>query len=274
MDDEELLRYSRHILLPELDVAGQQALLDASVLIVGLGGLGSPVAMYLAAAGVGHLLLADFDRVDLSNLQRQIIHTDDRVGLAKVESAKAAVQSLNHRVEVTLLHQKLAQWQPLSEQPAQIWIDSVHQADVVVDCTDNFEARFALNRLCVSGRKPLVSGAAAQLSAQLTVFDSRSPKSPCYRCLYEPSDERGANCAESGILSPLVGVVGSLQALEVIRLISPFGKPLCGRLLLFDAQYCRWRELVLQPDPDCPVCRHIASSTGAKMGDEPIRPIG
>ena len=249
MDDEELLRYSRHIMLPELDIAGQQALLDASVLIVGLGGLGSPVAMYLAASGVGHLMLADFDQVDLSNLQRQIIHRYDRIGSAKVESAKDAIQSLNHRTELTCLNQKVP------ENPDDIWIEIIRKADVVVDCTDNFGARFTLNQLCVSQRKPLVSGAAIQLEAQLTVFDSRLPESPCYRCLYEPGDEQQVtSCAESGVLSPLVGIIGSFQALEVIRLLAPFGRSLCGRLLLFDANNCRWRELQLRPDCHCPVC--------------------
>jgi molybdopterin-synthase adenylyltransferase len=248
MDDEDLLRYSRHIMLPELDVAGQQTLLDASVLIVGLGGLGSPVAMYLAAAGIGHLLLADFDQVDLSNLQRQIIHADSRIGLPKVESAKAAIELLNHRTEVTCLNQKVP------EILDDAWAENIHKANVVVDCTDNFGVRFALNRICVSQRKPLVSAAVTRLEAQLSVFDSRSPESPCYRCLYEPGDEHSLSCAESGVLSPLVGVVGSFQALEVIRLLVPFGRPLCGRLILFDAKYCRWRELQLERDPLCPVC--------------------
>ena len=250
MNDEELLRYSRHIMLPELDIAGQQALLDASVLIVGLGGLGSPVAMYLAAAGIGHLLLADSDQVEISNLQRQIIHTYDRIGVDKVESAKSAVHSLNLGTKVTCLNQKVP------ENSDSEWLENIRKADVVVDCTDNFGSRFTLNQLCFSERKPLISGSAIQLKAQLTVFDSRLPESPCYRCLYEPGDdeEYELSCSESGVLSPLVGVVGSLQALEVIRLLVPFGRSLCGRLLLFDAKQSSWRELTLSPDPLCPVC--------------------
>jgi adenylyltransferase/sulfurtransferase len=169
-----------------------------------------------------------------------------------VESAKAAIQLLNHRTKVTCLNQKV----PESLENA--WAENIHKADVVVDCTDNFGVRFALNRLCVSQRKPLVSGAVTQLEAQLTVFDTRSPESPCYRCLYEPNNAQNPSCAESGVLSPLVGIIGSFQALEVIRLLVPFGQPLCGRLILFDAKDCRWRELHLESDPLCPVCSATA----------------
>lgn len=245
MDDQQLLRYSRHIMLPELDLDGQEALLDAKVLIVGVGGLGSPVAMYLAAAGVGSLWLADHDEVDLSNLQRQIAHTTGRVGQAKVESAAQALRALNPETRITPVYEKLD-----GEGLQQL----VNEVDLVVDATDNFGVRYAINAACVRAKTPLVSGAAIRLEGQVTVFDSRQENSPCYRCLYDVQEDEQLNCANSGVLAPLVGVIGSMQALEAIKVLAGVGQSLAGRLLLFDATRSEWRELKLPRDPDCPVC--------------------
>ncbi len=245
MNDEQLLRYSRQIMLPDLDIEGQEKLLAARVLILGLGGLGSPVAMYLAAAGVGHLVLVDDDQVDLSNLQRQIVHTTERIGQSKVASAAQAIAQLNPEVEVTCLNQRLDQ-KALEQQLAAV--------DLVLDCTDNFSTRFALNAACVASRTPLVSGAAIRMEGQVAVFDSRRPESPCYRCLYEAQSDENLSCAASGVLAPLVGVIGAMQALEALKLLVGFGTDLAGRLLLFDARHAQWRELKLTQDPDCPVC--------------------
>jgi len=243
MNDDQLLRYSRQIMLPEVDLDGQEKLLNARVLIVGLGGLGSPVAMYLAAAGVGHLVLADFDEVDLSNLQRQIIHNNDRIGHNKAQSAAQTLRALNPEVEITCITSKL---------DAASLKELVASVDVVADCTDNFAIRFAINAACVAAKVPLVSGAAIRLEGQVAIFDSAN-NSPCYRCLYEENDD-DLSCAANGVLAPLVGVIGSMQALETIKLIVSFGTNLAGRLLIFDARHSQWRELNLPRDPDCPVC--------------------
>ncbi|UZJ46235.1 molybdopterin-synthase adenylyltransferase MoeB [Marinimicrobium sp. C6131] len=245
MNDNQLLRYSRHILLPEVDVEGQERLLNARVLIVGLGGLGAPVAMYLAASGVGELWLADHDEVDLSNLQRQIVHTTERVGESKVRSAAAALQALNPDVKLVPIEEKLS---------GESLIARVREADLVIDATDNFSVRYAINEACVATRTPLVSGAAIRLEGQVTVFDSRRDDSPCYRCLYDVNEDEQLNCASSGVLAPLVGVIGSMQALEAVKLLAGVGSSLAGRLLLFDATTSQWRELKLPRDPDCPVC--------------------
>lgn len=243
MNDDQLLRYSRQIMLPEVDLDGQEKLLNARVLIVGLGGLGSPVAMYLAAAGVGHLVLADFDEVDLSNLQRQIIHNNDRIGHNKAQSAAQTLRALNPEIEITCITSKL---------DAASLKELVASVDVVADCTDNFAIRFAINAACVAANVPLVSGAAIRLEGQVAIFDSAN-NSPCYRCLYEENDD-DLSCAANGVLAPLVGVIGSMQALETIKLIVSFGTNLAGRLLIFDARHSQWRELNLPRDPDCPVC--------------------
>ncbi len=245
MHDDQLLRYSRQILLKQVDVAGQQALLQARVLIVGLGGLGSPAALYLAAAGIGTLLLADPDEVDLSNLQRQIIHQAGNIGHSKVDSAVQSIAALNPQTELVPLPLALADRQ-LDE--------AVASADVVLDCSDNFATRQAVNRACFAARKPLVSGAAIRLEGQLSVFDPRLDVSPCYQCLYGTGDEATLSCSEAGVLGPLVGMVGSLQALEAIKLIVGFGEPLVGRLLLIDALESRFREMRLRRDPACTVC--------------------
>ena len=245
MKDEELLRYSRQIMLPEIEVEGQERLLNSRVLIVGLGGLGCPVAMYLAAAGVGHLVLADFDQVDLSNLQRQIAHTTDRVGMNKVDSANATIEALNPEVKVTCISARMDSAELRSE---------IAHADTVVDCTDNFTIRFEINEHCVATKTPLVSGAAIRLEGQLLIYDPRIESAPCYRCLYDTTEEEVLNCAENGVAAPVVGVVGTIQALEAIKLIVGFGESLAGNLLVFDAKYMDWKKLKLKKNPMCPTC--------------------
>jgi len=244
MNDDQLLRYSRQIMLPDLDIEGQEKLLGSHALIIGLGGLGSPVAMYLAAAGVGELTLVDFDAVDLTNLQRQIAHTSERIGVNKAQSAAQTLHALNPEIKVNLVNQLVG-----AEQLQQL----VGGVNLVLDCTDNFTTRFAINAACVAARVPLVSGAAIRLEGQVTVFDSRQPDSPCYRCLYEESAD-DLTCAANGVLAPLVGVIGSLQALEALKLLGGFGQSLVGRLQLFDARTGQWREMKLPRDPECPVC--------------------
>lgn len=250
MNDDELLRYSRHILLHGFDVDGQQKLCDSTALIIGLGGLGCPVALYLAASGVGHLLLADFDVVDVSNLQRQIAHTEARVGVSKVDSARQAIAAINSTVRVTTLNQAL---------DADSLFEVVAKADVVIDCSDNFVTRFAINAACVKAAKPLVSGAAIRSEGQIAVFDGARDDSPCYRCLYSDLSSNNGDgeqlaCSEAGVISPLVGIIGTMQALEAVKLLSGFGTPLRGRLLVFDGAASEWRQLRLGKDPQCPVC--------------------
>ena len=245
MNDDQLLRYSRQILLPQFGIEGQQALLDAHVLIVGLGGLGSPVAMYLAAAGVGQLTLADHDTVDLSNLQRQILHRSANIGQPKVDSAQHNLAELNDGVQINTLNRKL------DDESLDALVD---QVDAVVDATDNFDIRFAINRACVRHKKPLVSGAAIRLEGQVSVFDMRHADSPCYRCLYDENGAEAETCSENGVMSPMVGIIGSIQALETIKLISGLGAPLTGQLLITDGLHQEWRSMKLRKDPDCPVC--------------------
>lgn len=246
MNDEELLRYSRHILLPEIDIAGQDRLRAATVLIVGLGGLGSPVAMYLAAAGVGQLLLADGDTVDLDNLQRQIIHHTGDIGRPKVVSARERLQALNPDCRCLSISAYLTGEQ-LTE--------AVRQADVVVDASDNFATRFAVNAACFQEVKPLVSGAASRYGGQLAVFDPRMVESPCYACLYDEAAEAEQDtCAHSGVVAPLVGVIGSMQALEVVKLITSSGQISVGRLLIFDGWTMRWSNKRLRKDKECRIC--------------------
>jgi adenylyltransferase/sulfurtransferase len=244
-NDQQLLRYSRQIMLPEIDIDGQQKLLDSSILIVGLGGLGSPAAMYLATSGIGHLILADDDLVDLSNLQRQIIHNNSSIGLSKVESAAHTLKALNPDLQITQLPYRL-EGARLKEQ--------VKQVDVVVDASDNFSTRFAINRACIETKTPLVSGAAIRMDGQVSVFDSRNPGSPCYHCLYKDTGDENLSCSESGVLAPLVGIIGSIQAFEVIKLITKVGQPLIGRLLVLDGRTMSWRELKLPKDPRCGHC--------------------
>ncbi|MCV4285928.1 molybdopterin-synthase adenylyltransferase MoeB [Pseudomonas capsici] len=245
LTDQELLRYSRQILLQHVDIEGQIRLKSSRALIVGLGGLGSPVALYLAAAGVGELHLADFDSVDLTNLQRQVIHDSQSIGQAKVDSAMARLTAINP--EVTLVAHRTA-----------LDADSLNAAvqgvDLVLDCSDNFSTREAVNAACVAVGKPLVSGAAIRLEGQLSVFDPRRAESPCYHCLYGRGSEAELTCSEAGVIGPLVGLVGSLQALEALKLLAGFGEPLVGRLLLIDALSTRFRELKVRRDPACGVC--------------------
>ncbi len=245
LSDQELLRYSRQILLAQVDIDGQLRLKNSRVLIVGLGGLGSPVALYLAAAGVGELHLADFDTVDLTNLQRQVLHDTSSVGLSKVDSALTRLQAINPEVRL-LAHRSALDEDSLAA--------AVQAVDLVLDCTDNFATREAVNAACVAQRKPLVSGAAIRLEGQLSVFDPRRPESPCYHCLYGHGSEAELTCSEAGVVGPLVGLVGSLQALEALKLLAEFGQPLVGRLLLIDALGSRFRELRVKRDPGCSVC--------------------
>lgn len=245
MKDEQLLRYSRQIMLPDVDIDGQEKLLASRVLIVGLGGLGSPVSIYLAAAGVGHLVLADFDTVELTNLQRQIVHGSDDIGRSKVESARDSLLANNPEIEVTCISQVMAD-DELEQQVA--------LADAVVDCTDNFGVRFAINEACVRQKTPLISGAAIQLDGQISVYDTRDQESPCYRCLYPDGDDAQLTCSESGVIAPLVGMIGTIQAMEALKVLIGFGRPLVGRLLLLDAKNLEWRSLKLKRDPQCPTC--------------------
>jgi adenylyltransferase/sulfurtransferase len=244
MNDEQLLRYSRQIMLPQVDVTGQQRLLDSHALVIGLGGLGSPVAMYLAAAGVGRITLADFDRVDLSNLQRQIIHSQADIGRLKVESAADRLRALNPEINVDIIPSRLE---------GEALDAAVRAADVVLDASDNFATRFAVNRACVNARTPLVTGAAIRLEGQVTVF-SNEDGGPCYRCLYDDIAEEQTTCSETGVLAPLVGIIGSVQALEALKLLAGFGQSLAGRLLTLDAMRMEWREIRYRQDPNCPVC--------------------
>lgn len=245
LSDEELLRYSRQILLPQIDVEGQLRLKQSRVLVVGLGGLGSPVALYLAAAGVGELHLADFDTVDLTNLQRQVLHDTPSVGMGKVDSALARLAAINPEVSLVPLRTAL---------DGDSLAAAVAAVDLVLDCSDNFSTREAVNAACVAAGKPLVSGAAIRLEGQLSVFDPRRENSPCYHCLYGHGNEAELTCSEAGVVGPLVGLVGSLQALEALKLLAGFGEPLIGRLLLIDALGSRFRELRVKRDPGCSVC--------------------
>jgi len=245
MDDAQLLRYSRQILLPQVGIEAQERLLNAKVLIIGMGGLGSPAAMYLAAAGIGHLRLCDFDVVDLSNLQRQIIHNTNEIGKPKVESARETLLALNPLIEVTPFYQQLDD-KALAEQVANV--------DVVLDCSDNLPTRFAINQACVNTKTPLVSGAAIRMEGQISVFRGYLPDSPCYRCLYPSDDDINEICSQTGILAPIVGIIGSLQALEAMKVIMDVGETLTGELLLIDALNMEFNRVKLVKNQACPVC--------------------
>jgi len=246
MNDDQLLRYSRHILLDELGIDGQERLLASHALVVGAGGLGSPVALYLGSAGVGHLTIADHDHVDATNLQRQIAHNLQRLGQPKAESARQAIAELNPDVRVTALNERLS---------AERLLALVAQADVVLDCSDNFETRQAVNAACVAQRKPLVSGAAIRFDGQVSVYDTRQTDTPCYACVFPPSQApEEVRCATMGVLAPLVGIIGSVQAAEAIKLLSGMGSRLSGRLLMLDGRDMAWTDIRLPRDPHCPVC--------------------
>ena len=243
--DETLLRYSRQIMLPQVGAEGQERLLDANILIIGMGGLGAPAGIYLAAAGVGHLTLADFDTVDLSNLQRQIVHFTDDIGRPKVESARDTLHQLNPEIEITTLNKQLSE-EEMGEEIA--------KADLVLDCSDNFTTRFAVNRHCVKQKRPLVSGAAIRMEGQISVYRPDLEDEPCYQCLYKGGDELDETCTQTGVLAPLVGIIGSMQALEAMKIIMDIGQSLNGKLMLLDALTMEWRTMKLPKDPHCPIC--------------------
>ena len=247
MRDDQFTRYSRHIVLSQIGLEGQRRLLAARALLVGAGGLGSPIAMYLAASGIGQLVLADFDVVELSNLQRQILHTTKDIGRAKVESGEEALNNLNPDVEIVTINR-------VFDEDDDELRSEVEKADVVVDGTDNFETRFALNRACVATKTPLVSGAALRTDGQVTVFDPRDPDSPCYRCLYTEDSSEGEACSDVGVFSPLLGIIGSIEAAEAIKILIGAGDTLTGRVVVIDVMSMEWRELRLKKDPACPVC--------------------
>ena len=255
MRDEQLLRYSRHILLEEWGVEGQERVINAHALVIGAGGLGSPVALYLASAGVGHITLVDHDTVDVTNLQRQIAHTDARVGQLKVASLKTAMLQINPDIQIDA-HALKADAAHLDG-----WVS---QADVVLDCTDNFATRHAINAACVTHRKPLVSGAALRLDGQLAVYDTQQSNAPCYACVFPPTqDFEEERCATMGVLAPLVGVIGSLQATEALKILSGMGSTLQGHLMMFNAQHMEWQTLQTHRNIDCPVCGPLRDKVAA-----------
>ncbi len=249
LSDQDLLRYSRHILLDEMGIEVQERFSKANVLVIGAGGLGSPALLYLASAGIGRLTIADHDSVDLTNLQRQILHRNDRIGQSKVASGKQTIEQLNPQVQVECIEMKL-----LADQ----LLDQVKKADVVLDCSDNFATRHAVNRACVNSGVPLVSGAGVRWDGQLSVFDPRDATSPCYHCLF-PEDTTSdplleERCATMGVFAPLTGVIGTLQAAQALQIVGQFGSPAVGRLLMFDSMHTRFSELQIGKDPHCLVC--------------------
>ena len=246
MDDEALLRYSRHILLDDIGIEGQERMRATHALVIGAGGLGSPAAMYLACAGVGTITVTDHDTVDLTNLQRQIAHRTESVGTPKVESLKATLHALNPLVQVNAL-QIRADEESLDA--------LVHAADVVLDCSDNFKTRQAVNAACVQHAKPLVSGAAIQFDGQISVYDTRGPEAPCYACIFPPDASfEEVRCSTMGVFAPLVGIIGSMQAAEALKLVIGAGRSLNGRLLMLDGRAMEWNEIRLPRSPACPVC--------------------
>jgi molybdopterin/thiamine biosynthesis adenylyltransferase len=246
MNDDQLLRFSRHILLDDIGIEGQQRLLDAHALIIGAGGLGSPVALYLGTAGIGRLTICDHDTVDLTNLQRQIAHRNDRIGMPKAESIRQTLLAIDPALNIDARQQRA---------DAALLEELVPQADVVLDCSDNFRTRHAVNAACVKHRKPLVSGAAIGFDGQVAVYDTRQADAPCYGCLFPPgADYEEVACATMGVFAPLVGIIGSVQAAEALKLVAGIGQPLAGRLLLLDARAMEWTEMRTPRNPACPVC--------------------
>jgi len=246
MTDDQLLRYSRHILLPELGIEGQERLLASRALLIGAGGLGSPAALYLASAGVGRITICDGDAVDLTNLQRQIVHRTESIGQPKVESARATLRSINPEVEIVTVPERVSESR-IAELTAGV--------DVVLDGSDNFETRHAVNRACVRHRKPLVSGAAVRFDGQIAVFDMRQPDAPCYACLFpEAGDQEDVRCAVMGVFAPITGIVGTIQAAEALKLLAGTGDALTGRLLLIDALAMQLRTIKFRKDTGCAVC--------------------
>ena len=246
MNDDQLLRYSRHILLPQIGILGQEKLIKSRVLIIGLGGLGSPVAMYLAASGIGELVLCDNDNVDLTNLQRQTIHNSETIGMSKVQSATKTIYKINPEISVV---------------PIQEYVDEkrlqklVKEVDIVIDASDNFSTRHATNQVCVTHKKPLVSGAAIRFNGQVSVFDLSNSASPCYHCLFsKDGSNEDMHCATMGVFSPLAGIIGCMQAAEAIKILLNIGKTLNGRLMLLDGLTMEWRSIKLNKDPECAIC--------------------
>ena len=246
MDDSQLLRYSRHILLNELGIDGQERLLASHALIIGAGGLGSPVSLYMGSAGVGQITVVDHDQVDATNLQRQIAHTLDRLGQDKAESVRTAIAHINPDVRVN----------PITQRADGVLLNRlVAQADVVVDCCDNFETRHAVNLACVQHRKPLVSGAAIRMDGQVSVFDSTQPDAPCYACIFPPEQQpEETRCATMGVFAPLVGIIGTVQAAEALKILSGMGSHMAGRLLMLDGRELSWTDIRMQRNPNCQVC--------------------
>ena len=245
MNDQELLRYSKQIMLPQIDVEGQQKIIDSTMLIIGMGGLGSPTALYLAAAGVGHIIIADFDQVELSNLQRQIIHRTSDIGDDKVNSAKGKLLELNPNIKVTIANE-LVHTDNLSS--------LIKDVDIVLDGTDNFESRFEINKACVEFQKPLVSAAVIRLEGQISVFKGYEKDQPCYQCLYSQEGSGRENCVENGVLAPVAGLIGTIQALQAIKVLLNLGEQLCGVLMLVDALDLSFRKVKIVKDSECPIC--------------------
>jgi adenylyltransferase/sulfurtransferase len=246
MNDQQLLRYSRQIMLPQIDIEGQQKLLSAKVLIVGAGGLGSPASMYLASAGIGQITIYDNDEVDLSNLQRQIAHHTNDIGTDKVISTHQTLKNINPEIKIVAIKQRLE---------GKVLQREVKEAHLVLDCCDNFTTRFAVNAACVQHKTPLVSGAAIRFEGQISVFTPGSNNSPCYNCLYIDNGEEMQNCATNGVIAPITGIVGSIQALEAMKLIMTIGDSLIGRLLLLDGLSMQWNEMKLKRNVNCPTCK-------------------
>jgi len=246
MNDEQLLRYSRHLLLEEIDVAGQETLLKSHALLIGAGGLGSAAAPYLAAAGVGHITLMDHDQVELTNLQRQIMHTEKSVGKSKVNSGKQFLQQLNAGIQIETIEAKAT---------AALLDDLLPSVDIVLDCTDNFTSRHLINASCIKHRTPLVSGSALRFDGQISVFDPRNAMSPCYACIFSPDDDFAeVSCSSMGIFSPLVGIIGAIQAAQAIQVLIGFGETLVGRMLLWNARTTQIDEFKISRNPECSVC--------------------
>jgi len=245
MNDQELLRYSKQIMLPQIDIEGQQKINDSTILIIGMGGLGSPSALYLAAAGVGHIVIADFDQVELSNLQRQIIHSTSDIGDDKVNSAKAKLLELNPNTKVTVANEIMH-----SDNLASL----IKDVDIVLDGTDNFESRFEINKACVECHKPLISAAVIRFEGQISVFKGYEVDQPCYQCLYSEEGNGRESCVENGVLAPVAGLVGTIQALQAIKVLLGIGEQLCGELLLIDGLDLSFRKVKIVKDSECPIC--------------------
>ena len=245
MNDQELLRYSKQIMLPQVDIEGQQKINDSTILIIGMGGLGSPTALYLAAAGVGHLVIADFDQVELSNLQRQIIHRTADIGDDKVNSAKTKLLELNPNIKVTIANEIMH---------SDNLVSLIRDVDIVLDGTDNFESRFEINKVCVESQKPLISAAVIRFEGQISVFKGYEVDQPCYQCLYSEEGNGRESCVENGVLAPVAGLVGTMQALQAIKVLLGIGEQLCGELLLIDGLDLSFRKVKIAKDPECPIC--------------------